>query len=387
MKRQQIFRQQIWLIATLMRHGRLTLQELSEKWESDEMADSMPLSRTTFNRHRDAVFDMLGVIIECDVKDGYRYYIANPSLLNDDTLEHWLLSTLTVNTSLADSVSVKERIVLENVPAGEEYLPLLITAIRQNRRVRLTYRRFGMTPTEKTVAPYMLKLFHRRWYLLAFTGRHYPIYSLDRFEALALDESTFEMPDDFSPHQYFSEYFGVLTDDTALQHVVIRCWGNVPAYLRTLPLHHSQREIGSGFIESGEITSESREAQSGEIKGGENQSAEAQNAEAKSGEIKGGENQSGEAKSAEAQSAEAKSAEAQSGEAKSGEAKGRAYTDFAYAIRPTADFIKELISYEDTIEVLQPESLRQQMRQILEKMLRKYEDERAHPGLGESARA
>ena len=37
--------------------------------------------------------------------------------------------------------------------------------------------------------------------------------------------------------------YGVTTDGTPLAHVVIRLSGWAPDYLRTLPLHHSQREV------------------------------------------------------------------------------------------------------------------------------------------------
>ncbi len=41
------------------------------------MSAGMELSRTTFNRMRDAVQTMFGVIIECERKGGYHYYIYN----------------------------------------------------------------------------------------------------------------------------------------------------------------------------------------------------------------------------------------------------------------------------------------------------------------------
>ena len=70
-------------------------------------------------------------------------------------------------------------------------------------------------------------------------------YALDRMTKVELTDETFEMPADFSPQAYFSEYFGVMTDDTPMAHVVIRAHDWTPNYLRTLPLHHSQREIAS----------------------------------------------------------------------------------------------------------------------------------------------
>ena len=245
MKPARIFQQYIWIINTLRQYKKLSLEELNNLWQNDDVNGGAPLSRTTFNRHKDSILDMFGIIIECTTFPGYKYYIANPEVLGDDSIEGWLFSTLTVSTVLSDSVSLRERILLENVPAGEEFLQTIIQALKANRKLLITYQRFGQDSYEKTIFPYALKLFHQRWYLLAFTGRHYATYSLDRMLSVSLTEETFEKPDDFSPEAYFSEYYGILTDDTPMAHVVIRTYGSTPNYLRTLPLHASQKELQS----------------------------------------------------------------------------------------------------------------------------------------------
>jgi hypothetical protein len=38
---------------------------------------------------------------------------------------------------LADSASLKDRVMLESVPAGEEFLPTLIRAIKTNRYIMM----------------------------------------------------------------------------------------------------------------------------------------------------------------------------------------------------------------------------------------------------------
>ena len=296
MKPAKIFQQYIWLVNTLRQYKRLSLEEISDLWVKDQVIGGSPLTRASFIRHKDAILNMFGIIIECDLDRGYKYYIANPEVLDDESIERWMLSTLTVSTVLSDSVSLRERILLENVPAGEEYLQTIIQAIKTNRRLLITYQRFGNESYEKTISPYALKLFHQRWYLLAFTGRHYATYSLDRMLAVSLTDETFEMPDDFSPQEYFSEYFGVLTDETPLEHVVIRAYGRTPDYLRTLPLHATQRELSQ--------TDE--------------------------------------------------------------------YTDFSIDIRPTPDFIGQLLNHANGLEVLEPADFRLKIREIIEKTLNRY---------------
>lgn len=74
---QQRIRQCIWLISTIHSAGRITFDQLCQKWKEKEMSAGMELNRTTFNRMRDAVQTMFGVIIDCERKGGYYYYIYN----------------------------------------------------------------------------------------------------------------------------------------------------------------------------------------------------------------------------------------------------------------------------------------------------------------------
>lgn len=245
MKPAKIFQQYIWLVTLLMRHKRLTLEEISQRWEDDKVIDGKPLLRSSFYRHKDAILNMFGIIIECDTEHGYKYFIANPDVLDDNSIERWMLSTLTVNTALSDSASLKDRIMLENVPAGEEFLQTIIEAMRTNRKLRMGYQKFGTDGYTKIVCPYAVKRWEQRWYLLALNDENnIRKYALDdRMTMIEMTDETFEMPEDFSSEAYFADYYGVTTDGTPLAHVVIRLSGWAPDYLRTLPLHHSQREV------------------------------------------------------------------------------------------------------------------------------------------------
>lgn len=296
MKPAQIFHQYIWIINTLRAYRKLTLEELNQKWQDDNIADGNPLHRSSFNRHRDAILDMFGIIIDCEPRT-YKYYISNKEVLSDDSIERWLFSTLTVHGVLADSAAVKERLVLENAPAGVEFLNTIIRAIRTNHRLLIGYKKFQTEGYEKVVCPYALKLFRQRWYLLAQNDENQMrIYALDRITMMELTDDTFEIPVDFSAQTYFSEYFGVLTNDTPMAHVVLRAHNWMPNYLRTLPLHPSQREL--------ESTPD--------------------------------------------------------------------YTDFSYDIRPTSDFLGELLRHSNGIEVLEPQDLREKIQQMIVETLKRY---------------
>ena len=164
MKTYSIFQEYIWLVSTLQRYGKLSLEELNGHWVKTEMSGGVPIPRTTFNRHRDAILDMLGIIIDCDKKDHYRYYIANEEVLHENTIQNWMLSTLSVNNLLAESRGVHERILLESIPSDGEPLHRFIEAMKQSVRIIVKYRRYG-ADGESTMLldPYFVKLTNRRW--------------------------------------------------------------------------------------------------------------------------------------------------------------------------------------------------------------------------------
>ena len=124
------FKHYVWLVNILSKGRRLTLKELQEEWVQSEEAEGNPLPRSSFNKYRDIISDMFGLNIECDMN--YRYYISNPHELEGDLTKQWMLSTLTTGLTLTNSSAIKDDIILENVPAGYEFLPVIMQAIRSS---------------------------------------------------------------------------------------------------------------------------------------------------------------------------------------------------------------------------------------------------------------
>lgn len=73
----------IWVVKTIHRTGRITLKELNEKWRDNvDLSRGEDLPRQTFDRWKGGILDMFGIVIECEAKGGYHYYIANPSVMD-----------------------------------------------------------------------------------------------------------------------------------------------------------------------------------------------------------------------------------------------------------------------------------------------------------------
>ena len=81
-----------------------------------------------------------------------------------------------------ESSSLKQRIMLENIPAGKEHLQPIINAMKLSCKLQMTYKKFDQSVGYTTIIdPYAIKVFKQRWYLLAKNlKRNEPvIYALD----------------------------------------------------------------------------------------------------------------------------------------------------------------------------------------------------------------
>ena len=246
MKISEIFKQYIWITDTIYRSKGISFQELNKRWVRTEMSEGIPMSRSTFNRHKEEIETMFGICIECQRKGGYYYYIEE-NTLKSDKLQNWMLDSLSISNLLMESGALKDRIVLENIPAGKEYLQPIINAMKQDHKLIMTYRKFGQpTGYTLTIEPYAIKVFKQRWYLLANDEKHHrpTIYALDRIASLEETDERFIYPSDFDTELFFRDSYGVICGtDIKPQKILIRAYHPYANYLRTLPIHHSQKEI------------------------------------------------------------------------------------------------------------------------------------------------
>ncbi len=238
----------IWLIDTIRRAGKITHKELSDLWRRKEnLSYGKPLHRATFNHWRDAIADQFGIDIECQKTGGYLYYIANPENIDDNKLKKWMIDSLAIGNMLKDNLALKDRIIIDEIPSGHDHLTTIFEAMKENRVVDITYRPFRKSHGYTfPVEPYAVKLFENRWYVLARNIDYgdLRIYGLDRIENVAVTGNTFKLLNDFDAEKYFSTYFGIVVDgDVKPERIVIRANEDHKHYLKSLPLHHSQRLI------------------------------------------------------------------------------------------------------------------------------------------------
>ena len=292
-----LFNRYVWLVDTIYRAGRITFEEINERWRRsslNETGEELPLK--TFHNHKNAIQQMFDINIECNRKGGYLYYIEHAEDMKRGGVRTWLLNTFAVNHLINESHHLKRRILFEEIPSGQRFLTRIIEAMRDSHTLEMSYQSFwNDTPHTFEVAPYCVKVFRQRWYVVACSTSddRLRIYALDRIQELSTSEHLFVLPADFDPQAYFADSFGVVVDGNCNpERIRVRVAGIQRQYIRTLPLHSTQKET--------EISEDS--------------------------------------------------------------------SVFEYHLRPTFDFLQELLSHaantDGQIEVLEPQWLRAQMKQV-----------------------
>lgn len=238
-----------WLIETIRRAGNISHRDLSEKWERcKDLSDGKPLPRATFNRWRDAILSQFGIIIKCRLAGGYLYYIANPEDIDEDELKKWMLDSFAVGNLIGENLSLKDRILTDQIPSGRDHLTTILEAMKENRVVDIEYKAFNSPRSFKvSVEPYCVKLYENRWYVLGhnLSKDTIRIYGLDRIESVEITDAEYLLPKDFSASEFFANYFGIVADERIKpERIVLRANADHTPYMKSLPMHHSQRLIG-----------------------------------------------------------------------------------------------------------------------------------------------
>ncbi len=244
-----LFNRYIWLVDIIYRAKRITFEEINERWMRTDMSEGREMPLRTFHNHRNAIEQMFDINIECDKRGGYCYYIENVEDMEEGGVRSWLLNTFAVNNLINESHHLKRRILFENIPSGREFLTPIIEAMRDSVVIELTYQGFYReSPHAFEIEPYCVKVFNRRWYVVAY-NRYYKemrTYALDRIQSLRATSESYVMPSDFDPQDYFCYCFGIISDaECAIETVRIKADAHLRKYLLTLPLHHTQQQVES----------------------------------------------------------------------------------------------------------------------------------------------
>ena len=248
----------IWLLDTLLTKASLTIDEINTLWEDCPASDGQPIPLRTFHEQRKGIKEMFGVEIVCDRSHGNVYYVKNPEVLEKQKVAKWLLHKYSIPQGFATFNSMKDRVLLEEIPLGTTFLNPIIEAMQKNVELQIDYQRYENDQEEYNlqefhIQPYALKVFNRRWYLLGYIKEKHALrtIALDRILDLKILSTSFELPEDFDARKYFANVVGIFVNNDL---PVTRAYGTQAEYLRSTPLHKSQSEGKSKYGEFAEFT-------------------------------------------------------------------------------------------------------------------------------------
>ncbi|MFW6248506.1 MAG: helix-turn-helix transcriptional regulator [Bacteroidota bacterium] len=127
---------------------------------------------------------------------------------------------------------------------GIENLKPLLKAIKDNRKISFTHFNFHTEKSRNyTLKPYLLKEYQNRWYVVGVVGglNEFRTFGIERINDLEVKAETFERDDKQNPTELFEQTIGIVYDEYSVQKIILSCTPNQGQYLKTLPLHKSQR--------------------------------------------------------------------------------------------------------------------------------------------------
>lgn len=291
----------VWLIDFIRRRGKVPFKEINKAWQRAGRDGGLELSKRTFLRHINDIADIFGIDIECEGCGEYGYYITYDDS-ESDTTKTWLLNSMSLHNFICESQQLKKRVLLEDIPSGQKHLTTIIEAMRDQTKVHIWYQAFGKEERDFLIEPQCVKLFRQRWYTLAKSEIGIRIYALDRINNAESTSKKYEFSD-LVPEEIFENIIGVSPSDRKIEKIVVKAFkdkehGYEDCYLRSLPLHKSQREIA--------------------------------------------------------------------------EKSTKEYAVFEYNMKITFELIQELLHHKDSIEVIAPKSLRDEMKHTIDAMSGRY---------------
>ncbi len=237
----------VWLVETIHRarkRGGITLKEIQSRWLDSDISEGTELSRRTFINNLHAVEELFGITIECG--NGYRYHIECGDCFEEGSARNWLLNAFSLNVMVGNSRKLKDRVLLEDMPSGRNYLEDIIKAMRDNRVIFISYYSYNAEKyNEFDIHPYFVKAYKKRWYVIAYSPGTDDVrcYALDRMERVIISDKVFKMPKNLEPADYFKDCFGIINNkNSEVQKVVLKVDAFQSNYIRNLPLHDSQKE-------------------------------------------------------------------------------------------------------------------------------------------------
>jgi predicted DNA-binding transcriptional regulator YafY len=217
----------------------------AEYLQSNDDTLLIGFSKRTLQRDLKDVRNLFGTDIAYS-KQHKGYYIVQNEMENisfQRMMEAFeLFNSLNISQEIASFIHLDQR-----KPQGSESLYGVLHAIKNHIKIRFAYQKFwDDKPNERIVAPYAIKEFKNRWYILAKDDRNEQIktFALDRLSEMEITNQKFKLPHDYDPENIYRHSFGIMAPNgDQPEEIILSFEPHQGKYIKTLPLHHTQQVI------------------------------------------------------------------------------------------------------------------------------------------------
>lgn len=246
MSKKQYIKRHI-LIINKLRKKACSFEEMQThlQRQSEIEEENYEVSIRTFQRDIKEIASIYNIVIESNRSQNV-YEITHDA--NEDRNERLVESFELFNAlNLTDNIS--NQIILEKrKPLGTENMHGLLHAIKNQFEINFVHVKYWDEDQDKnlrTVHPLALKEARYRWYLIAkdLKGGVLKTFGLDRISDLEITKRKFEFSENYNIEETFRYSFGIITDDNKPQKIVLSFSYEQGKYIKSLPLHLTQKEI------------------------------------------------------------------------------------------------------------------------------------------------
>lgn len=136
-------------------------------------------------------------------------------------------------------------IILSNDVNGKgiEFIEQILVAIRTNRKIEFTYQKFSdEMPKAFTIAPYALKEYQNRWYLVGIVDGFETLskFGVDRIQTFKIIPQKFTKQKNVDAQEHFAKMIGINSVNEEREIILLAFQSFQAKYIETLPLHGSQ---------------------------------------------------------------------------------------------------------------------------------------------------
>jgi len=215
-------------------------------FESELQQYNYNISIRTFKRDLEDIESHFGIRIEYDFSERkYKITEDNFSEATNRILEAYdIFNALSISERISKYIHFDKR-----TSNGTQHLYHLLKTIERRKVIIFDYHKYwnnkGQT-FNREAEPYALKEFKNRWYLLAkdLKDGQLKTFGLERMDELKITRQAFSYPENFDVQQYFENSFGIIhPENEKPQKVELSFDPQEANYLKSLPLHHSQKII------------------------------------------------------------------------------------------------------------------------------------------------